>query len=136
MAKESKPTLQKTADSIAQVAASAAEPQMTPPTLEVLNADSTQDARPTLEPPIVQSAGDQSAGASVWATQKVTGLWSINQDKNAWAYIKNEGWRKISPASESGLMALNMLAASARETQGNFQFRKESDNMIYEAYAW
>ena len=41
------------------------------------------------------------------------GLWSINEDRNCWIYIDTVGWRKLSTTSESGLVALNMLAANA-----------------------
>ena len=136
MAKENKPTLQRAAQNTAE-SAFGSTPAMQPPSSFSTN-DGDVSTRPALEPPFAQhaSGASLSAGASVWATQKVTGLWTIDQDRNAWAHINNEGWRKINPASESGLMALNMLAASARQTNGDFHFRKESDNMIYEAYAW
>ncbi len=136
MAKENKPTLQQAAQHTSELSAGNAPTMQPPASFTASEGDAA--ARPALEPPFAQGSDGEtlSAGASVWATQKVTGLWTINQDKNAWAHINNEGWRRINPASESGLMALNMLAASARQTNGNFQFRKESDNMIYEAYAW
>src|SRR5262249_30752746 len=58
-----------------------------------------------------------SAGAAVAATWQsnvhLTGLWSINQDRNCWAHLDTVGWRGLSGVSESGLVSLNMLAAHA-----------------------
>lgn len=38
----------------------------------------------------------------------MTGLWAINQDRNAWAYFQAIGWRKISPDNDN--IFLDMLA--------------------------
>jgi C1A family cysteine protease len=38
---------------------------------------------------------------------RVIGLWSSAHDRNAWAYIENQGWRKVSPASDN--VFFNML---------------------------
>ena len=52
--------------------------------------------------PLLHEAGVSTAGA-----QKIIGLWSNDAPNNAWAYIANFGWRKISPASDN--IHLNLL---------------------------
>ena len=32
---------------------------------------------------------------------KIIGLWTINQDRNAYAYVQNTGWRKVSPDNDN-----------------------------------
>jgi hypothetical protein len=66
----------------------------------------------------------------------VNALWSINQDKNAWMGIVNVGWQKLSNASESGTMSLNLLASHAKALQTQINYRTENDGMVHEIYAW
>lgn len=76
-------------------------------------------------------------GNMAWInTKKVTGLWSINQDKNSWANIAGIGWKKLSTASSSGNVALTILMSHAREKNSNINYRDESDNQIHEVYVW
>lgn len=99
--------------------------------------DTASQSAPTLEPPVGGIAARGSAGgATAWGSQTVGGLWSIAQDKNAWVYVNNDGWVRLSPASEPGIIALTMLSASARQTGSPFNYRKEADNMIHEIYVW
>jgi C1A family cysteine protease len=39
---------------------------------------------------------------------KIVGLWTIDQDRNAWAYVAGVGWRKIAP--DNDVIFYNMLA--------------------------
>jgi C1A family cysteine protease len=45
----------------------------------------------------------------------VVGLWAINQDENAWAYLNGYGWRKISPNDDNIVtdMLSQLIAAKA-----------------------
>ena len=44
-----------------------------------------------------------------WLYNKsVGGLWAIDQNRNAWAYINTEGWKKIS--NENDNIFYNMLS--------------------------
>ena len=65
--------------------------------------------------------------------RKVIGLWAINQDRNAWVYIENLGWRRISP--DNDVIFYNMLAqlisAKAANRPVNFQ---EENNVIKQVY--
>jgi C1A family cysteine protease len=48
---------------------------------------------------------------------RVTGLWAINHDRNAWAYISGLGWRKVSPDNDN--IFLDMLAGLAAAKAAN-----------------
>jgi C1A family cysteine protease len=65
--------------------------------------------------------------------KKVLGLWTIDQDRNAWAYIESAGWRKIS--SENDNIFFNMLVqlAAAKAAARPVNIR-ESNNVILEVY--
>jgi len=44
-----------------------------------------------------------------WITNKmITGLWSIDQDRNAWVYVDGDGWKKI--AYDNDVIFYNMLS--------------------------
>jgi hypothetical protein len=91
------------------------------------------DAAPTVQP-----AGEGvSAGIGAWNnSKKITGLWSINQNRNSWAYIDGVGWRKLANNSDSAVVALSVLAAHAREKNSSVNYRDEADGMIHEIYVW
>lgn len=93
------------------------------------------DAVPTLEPPQSQTAG---AGAvATWISDKrVNALWSMNQDRNSWAAFTDAGWKKLSTASPSAIIALTMLAAHAKQMQTSVSYREEADSMVHELYVW
>jgi len=46
---------------------------------------------------------------------KVIGLWTIDQDRNAWAYISGYGWRKIATDNDNIFFDLLRLLAAAKE---------------------
>lgn len=68
--------------------------------------------------------------------KKVNALWSINQNCNSWAGIEGLGWRKLFSGIETSTIALTIIAASARATQGLVSYREESDGMVHEVYAF
>jgi hypothetical protein len=94
---------------------------------------------PLTFPADVSPAG---AGTTWQADARVTSLWSINQNRNVYMYTRNHstntdiGWAKLSTASESGCVALNMLASHAKSTQARIDYRLESDGMVHEIYLW
>jgi len=78
-----------------------------------------------------------SATATTWNNSAhINALWSINQDKNSWVGIAGIGWKKLSTASESGIVALTMLASTAKEKNSLVYYREESDARIHEFYVW
>jgi hypothetical protein len=69
--------------------------------------------------------------------QKITALWSINEDNNAWAWVDGLGWRKCDRRSNT--TALLVLAASAKGTNSFVDFNEESVDgrtTITEIYVW
>ena len=70
-----------------------------------------------------------------WITgAKILGLWTINENRNAWIYVdKVGGWRKLSPDSDNIL--LDMLAQSASAKAGNRPVNLRQENgVIKEIY--
>jgi hypothetical protein len=89
-------------------------------------------AAPTLIP---KSAGSGGEAGTTWLSKvQISALWSLNQDRNVWVYIANTGWVKLSAASESGTVALSLLAAYAKQSQEIVTCRREADGMIHEIY--
>lgn len=90
------------------------------------------DAAPALLP-----ADGAMTGITAWQNnKKITGLWSINQNRNSWLHVEGVGWKKLANNSDSAVVALTMLGAHAREKGTNVNYREESDGMIREIYAW
>jgi C1A family cysteine protease len=56
---------------------------------------------------------------------RVQGLWAINEDRNAWAYMEGYGWRKIAPDNDNIVhdMLAQLVACKARG--GNVTFYEE-----------
>lgn len=93
------------------------------------------DAMPTLEPP--QTNGAQAGGVGAWVSGKtVNALWSMNQNRNTWVSIAGIGWKRLGTASDSGIMALTMLMAHAKQNQVTINYREEADGLIHEVYVW
>ena len=78
-----------------------------------------------------------AAAATVWQSGKtITNQWTINQDKNSWIGVSGIGWQKLSTASDSGCVALTMLAANALISKASVNYRTESDGMVHEMYVF
>jgi hypothetical protein len=93
------------------------------------------DAKPTVLPPAQATSG--MGGIATWQSgMKITALWSINQNRNAWIFVNGVGWKKLANNSDTAVVALNMLSASARLTQTAVNYRDEADGMIHEIYVW
>jgi hypothetical protein len=88
---------------------------------------------PTREPP----AASSSADAALWRQDvRVNALWSINQNRNSWMSVNGVGWRQLAPTSDSGIVALTILASHGKQTQTRVDYREEADGKVYEIYAW
>jgi hypothetical protein len=75
--------------------------------------------------------------AAIWKRdQRVTGLWSKNEAANSWAAIRGIGWKKLANTSDSGNIALTVLATQALQTGRPVDYREEADGMIHEIYVW
>jgi C1A family cysteine protease len=70
--------------------------------------------------------GECGIDSTMWAVEgiletgwlnntKIIGLWTIDQDRNAWAYIDTVGWRRIAWDNDNIFFDLLRLVASAKE---------------------
>jgi hypothetical protein len=91
---------------------------------------------PSQDPPAgtkPEAAG--GAAGTIWNKDAIINAsWSINEDKNSWVSIANIGWIKLSNASNSGNIALSMLASYAKLMGSIVYYRQEDDGMIHEFY--
>jgi len=137
--------------------ANAGVPTLDPPQVQAtLEGNTMSDQVPTLLPPSADGSTGGGAGASdaaptmtpdtlnaavggltAWNNDKrVTALWGMNQNRNAWVHINGVGWKKLANNSDSAVMALTLLGAHAKQTQTTYNYRDEADGMIHEAYVW
>ena len=67
--------------------------------------------------------------------QRVTGLWAINEDRNAWAHFDGLGWRKISNENDNIFLGMltDLAAAKAAARPVNFY---EVQSVIKQAYVF
>jgi C1A family cysteine protease len=65
--------------------------------------------------------------------QRIIGLWTIDQDRNAWVYFANVGWRKLSPDNDNIFfdMLTQLIAAKAAARPVNF---RQDNGVIKEIY--
>jgi hypothetical protein len=104
---------------------------LSPQDLVTAAAGAAGEAKPSAVPPA------EAGGVAAWQNNKrVAGLWSINQNRNAWVFITGVGWKKLANNSDSAIVALTVLSASARQTQTQVNYRDEADGMIHEMYVW
>lgn len=52
-------------------------------------------------------------------TKKVVGLWAKNEERNAWVYLSDEGWKKISSNNDDGFINTLTQLATAKEANSN-----------------
>ena len=106
---------------------------------KVAGSSSSVGATAALQAPSLRPAATGSAGGATATWQSnvhVIGLWSINQDRNCWVYLDNVGWRNLSGASESGLVAMNMLASHAYQLGSTTSLYEEDDGSLSQLYVW
>jgi hypothetical protein len=82
-------------------------------------------------------AGAAAAAAVGWQNNKqIVALWSINQNRNSWAYVNGIGWKKLANNSDTAVVALTLLSAHARDFNRSVNYRDAADGMIHEMYVW
>jgi C1A family cysteine protease len=59
------------------------------------------------------------------SNRQVTGLWAINEDRNAWAYFNALGWRKISPDNDNIFLDMLTQLAAAKAAGRPVNFYEE-----------
>ncbi len=104
--------------------------------LKLLPVGTAREATPTQA---VEGVARQAtvAAATTWQSQKtIVSQWTINQDRNSWIGVAGMGWQKLSTASDSGCVALTMLASNALITKASVSFRHEADGMVHEMYVF
>lgn len=70
----------------------------------------------------------------VWQRNKrIQGLWTIDQERNAWVFARDLGWRRISPSSDSVFSTLMLQLSAAKAAQRPVDFL-EQDQVITQAY--
>ncbi len=67
--------------------------------------------------------------------KRITGLWAINQDRNAWAYVKDLGWRRVYSKDDSAFYALLTQLAAAKAANRRVDIRQDG-NVIVELYVF
>lgn len=91
-------------------------------------------AEPTLEPPSAAVTGD---GVGLWVSNKqIDALYSTYAARFAWMHVAGGLWRRFSPVSDSGVAALALLAAHARDRGRPVNYREEADQLVHEMYVW
>ncbi|MCB0746967.1 MAG: hypothetical protein KDC52_06125 [Ignavibacteriae bacterium] len=102
-----------------------------------LTTEEMNETAPIIPPPGEFVEESYTAGITAWHnSQNISGLWSINENRNSWALIAGVGWRKLANGSDSGIVALTMLASHAKQLQSKINYREETDAMIHEMYVW
>jgi hypothetical protein len=136
------PTSTKAPKPAATVTASAAAgipaPTLTPEGMSAA-APVTGPGMPTLTPP-GNGAGISAAQATaqaVGAVQAVTigGLWTSNNQSNAYAYLNGVGWRHISGANPVAHHAMLQILRLARDGNLTAQCDEDGTN-IHTVYVW
>jgi len=93
-------------------------------------------AEPTETPPSEVVAGASGTSAAVWHTgKKITGLWSINQNRNACIAVSGMSWKQLANNSDSAIVALTMLSCHAKDKGSNVNLYEDS-GQIKEMYVW
>ena len=64
---------------------------------------------------------------------RITGLWTINENRNAWAYVQNLGWRKICNDKDNIFfdMLTQLIAAKAGNRRVDFYQENKVIKQIY-----
>jgi C1A family cysteine protease len=65
--------------------------------------------------------------------RRISGLWSIDQERNAWVYATNLGWRRISPKNDNVFSTLLVQLATAKAAHRPVDFLEE-EGVITQAY--
>jgi hypothetical protein len=90
---------------------------------------------PTLQPPA--AAGAAGDGIGLWVTNKqIDALYATYGARFSWMHVAGSVWRRFSPASDSGVAALALLAAHARDRGRPVSYREEADQLVHEMYVW
>ncbi len=65
--------------------------------------------------------------------KRIAGLWSIDQERNAWAFANDVGWRRVSPADDTIFSTMLVQLAGAKVSQRAVDLLDE-DGVITQVY--
>lgn len=126
---DQEPTLEPPAEAMAGEEAHDQPSSAIAPETEGALAGDDAPEEPSLSP-------EEGIAAGTWHNnKKVTGLWTINQNRNSWVHIHGVGWKKLATNSDSVTIALTILGAHAKQTDRPANLR-EDGGRINEIYAW
>jgi C1A family cysteine protease len=88
--------------------------------------------------------GECGIDATMWAVEgieesgwvnnkKILGLWTIDQDRNAWVYVEALGWRRVSPDNDNIFfdMLAQLIAAKAAQRPVNLYQQQGVIKQVY-----
>jgi Zn-dependent metalloprotease len=85
---------------------------------------------------VVQAWRTVGIEVSGWAQNThVIGLWAINEDRNAWAYMDGIGWRKVSPDNDDIFCDMLSQLVAAKAKGGSVSFFEEQ-SVIKQVYSF
>lgn len=94
--------------------------------------DGTGDAPvPTMQPPTASDGAAAAINGKV-----VDALFSDGANRNAWMAIRDVGWRKVSQASDSGAMAISIIAGVAMQTGRAPGLEDDAAQLIQSIVLW
>jgi C1A family cysteine protease len=65
----------------------------------------------------------------------IAGLWTIDQDRNAWVYVVAVGWRKVSPDNDNIFLDMLSQLAAAKAAKRTVDFYQEQ-GVIKQIYVY
>jgi hypothetical protein len=71
--------------------------------------------------------------------RRITGLWVINENRNAWVWVDGLGWRKLAPNNDTSFQAMVTMATHAKADNRPVNFREVGvggNIEIHEMYVW
>lgn len=86
---------------------------------------------PTMQPPTAAEGVTASISGKV-----VDALYSDGANRNAWLAIRDVGWRKVSQTSDSGAMAISIIAGVAMQTGRAPGLEDDAAQLIQSIVLW
>jgi hypothetical protein len=97
---------------------------------------SAEDLALTRRDAVGETRAEPGVGApTVQQNKRVNALWALDEPRNSWLSFADLGWRKIMPSTESGVVALTMLGAHAKQTQCRVDFSEDGERVV-SLYCW
>ncbi|MGQ0839331.1 hypothetical protein [Actinokineospora sp.] len=112
----------------------AVDAAVAPPTPAGIDACTTAEVRVDSAPvpPPLDAQGAPAAGiAAGWVLNRtITHLWSYDATTGGWVWVDGIGWKRLSPASESGHSHMTMLATMATHDNLAVDYHEDASGRI------